>query len=92
MLASIGLHATVLSSQGKYVEAKAMHQQRLELMEKVLGVEHPSTLTSISNLAEALSDQGKLGQVRSGQGDASTDARANGEGARRRALKTLTSV
>jgi hypothetical protein len=30
------------------VEAEAMHRQTLQLREKVLGVEHPWTLTSMS--------------------------------------------
>jgi hypothetical protein len=36
-----------------------MHQRALEGKEKVLGVEHPSTLTSVSNLVVVLGDQGK---------------------------------
>ena len=36
-----------------------MHRQTLELREKVLGPEHPDTLTSMNNLAEVLTDQGK---------------------------------
>ena len=35
-----------------------MYQQTLELREKVLGKEHPDTLTSMNNLA-VLSSQGK---------------------------------
>jgi hypothetical protein len=31
-----------------------MHQRALELKKKVLGPEHPSTLTSMNNLAELL--------------------------------------
>jgi hypothetical protein len=31
--------AVVLSSQGKYIEAEQMHQQTLELRQKVLGLE-----------------------------------------------------
>ena len=36
-----------------------MHRQTLELREKVLGQEHPDTLTSMNNLAMVLSSQGK---------------------------------
>ena len=36
-----------------------MHRRDLEGSEKVLGPEHPSTLTSISNLGSVLSSQGK---------------------------------
>ncbi len=36
-----------------------MHQQTLELKQRVLRPEHPGTLTSMSHLAVALSSQGK---------------------------------
>ena len=36
-----------------------MHRQTLELREKVLGLEHPSTLDSMNNLALVLDSQGK---------------------------------
>jgi Tfp pilus assembly protein PilF len=44
---------------GKYTEAKKMLQQTLQLKEKVLGTEHPSTLHSMNNLAVVLDNQGK---------------------------------
>jgi Tetratricopeptide repeat len=53
----------VLSSQGKYIEAEQMHQQTLELRQKVLGLEHPDTLTSMSHLGAVLSMQGKYVEV-----------------------------
>jgi hypothetical protein len=37
-----------------------MNRRALEGREKALGKEHPDTLTSISNLASVLQDQGKL--------------------------------
>jgi hypothetical protein len=49
----------VLSRQSKYVEDEQMLRQALELSRKVLGLEHPHTLTSISHLAAAVSGQGK---------------------------------
>ncbi|KAF6806089.1 Kinesin light chain 3 [Colletotrichum musicola] len=36
-----------------------MHRQTLELKEKVLGLENPSTLASMNNLALVLDSQGK---------------------------------
>jgi hypothetical protein len=36
-----------------------MHRQTLELRKKVLGPEHPDTLTSMNNLGWVLSSQGK---------------------------------
>jgi len=43
--------AGVLSDQGKYEQAEEMHRQVPGLRETVLGKEHPSTLTSMNNLA-----------------------------------------
>jgi hypothetical protein len=40
-----------------------MHRQALGLQETVLGKEHPSTLTSMNNLATVLSDQNKYEQA-----------------------------
>ena len=45
--------------KGKYAEAEQMIRQALQLKEQVLGAEHPSTLSSITNLAAALSGQGR---------------------------------
>jgi hypothetical protein len=35
----------------------------LNLREKMLGPEHPNTLTSMANLAKTYSDQGKYGEA-----------------------------
>ncbi|KAK8071889.1 ATP GTP binding protein [Apiospora saccharicola] len=51
--------AFVLDRQGKYGEAEQMHRQTLELRVKVLGQEHPDTLTNMNNLAFVLESQGK---------------------------------
>ncbi|KAJ5884884.1 hypothetical protein N7495_009394 [Penicillium taxi] len=45
--------------QGAYKEAEAMHRRALEAREKVLGREHPHTLTSVNNLGLVLDSQGK---------------------------------
>lgn len=55
--------AGVLSSQGDYAAAEAMHRQTLLLRERVLGKEHPSTLTSMNNLAYVLDKQEKHGEA-----------------------------
>jgi hypothetical protein len=47
----------VLNRQGKYEEAEAMHRQTLATREKVLGREHPDTLTSVYCLAHLLAKQ-----------------------------------
>jgi hypothetical protein len=46
--------AGVLNSQGKYEEAEAMNRETLARSEKVLGREHPDTLTSVYCLAHLL--------------------------------------
>ncbi|KAL5326329.1 hypothetical protein ACEPPN_007467 [Leptodophora sp. 'Broadleaf-Isolate-01'] len=51
--------AVALGRQGKHDEAEAIHQQELGLIERVLGPEHPETLTSVGNLAVVLDRQGK---------------------------------
>jgi hypothetical protein len=51
--------ALVLGDQSKYAQAEEMHREVLRLRETVLGKEHPNTLTSMSNLANVLRDQGK---------------------------------
>ncbi|CEJ58343.1 hypothetical protein PMG11_07002 [Penicillium brasilianum] len=48
-----------LNLQGAYAETESMHRWALATQEKVLGREHPDTLTSVSNLGLALSKQGK---------------------------------
>ncbi|CAG8196671.1 unnamed protein product, partial [Penicillium olsonii] len=45
--------------RGTYEEAEKMHRRALEAREKVLGREHPSTLTSVNNLGSVLDGQGK---------------------------------
>ncbi|KAK3383706.1 hypothetical protein B0T24DRAFT_645911 [Lasiosphaeria ovina] len=47
------------SQMAKYEEAEQMYRQALELNEKVLGREHPSTLDSMNNLGLVLGSQGK---------------------------------
>jgi tetratricopeptide (TPR) repeat protein len=44
---------------GQYEAAREMNQSALEAREKVLGREHPDTLTSMNNLASVLNSQGK---------------------------------
>ncbi|PMD53038.1 uncharacterized protein K444DRAFT_197029 [Hyaloscypha bicolor E] len=51
--------ALVLQDQGKYETAEGMSRQALEVREKALGNEHPSSLTRVSNLVAVLRDQGK---------------------------------
>ncbi|UPX15250.1 uncharacterized protein EKO05_0005705 [Ascochyta rabiei] len=59
VLVSVDILAGVLSSQERYNEAEELHQQALRGFREELGLLHPSTLTSISNLALVLQHQGK---------------------------------
>ena len=47
-----------------------MQRQALGLSEKVLGKEHPSTLTSMNNLTLVLKDQGKFEEAEATQREA----------------------
>ncbi|KAF6787316.1 Kinesin light chain 3 [Colletotrichum sojae] len=49
--------ANVLNSQGKYEAVEQMHRQTLELREKVLGPNHPSTIITRHNLRANLEAQ-----------------------------------
>ncbi|KAI4221404.1 MAG: hypothetical protein L6R40_008636 [Gallowayella cf. fulva] len=51
------------AEQGRYDEAEQMDRRALDGREKVLGKEHPDTLTSVSNLALVLRDQGKYDEA-----------------------------
>jgi Tetratricopeptide repeat len=62
-LCSMNNLAEVLSQQGNYAEAEAMHQQTLKLKEDVLGKDHPNTLSSMIGLAVGLSQQGKYAEA-----------------------------
>ncbi|KUJ07385.1 uncharacterized protein LY89DRAFT_365096 [Mollisia scopiformis] len=62
--ASILFNAAWYSSEiGSYNTAEEMDRRALEGREKVLGKEHPNTLTSVSNLASVLQNQGKYEQA-----------------------------
>ena len=50
-LSALNLHASMLGRQGKYEAAEEMNRRVLEGREKVLGKEHPDTLSRLNNLA-----------------------------------------
>ncbi|PWW75743.1 TPR-like protein [Tuber magnatum] len=60
---SVGNLALVLQGQGKYDESEAMIRRALERKEKILGPDHPDTLTSVDNLAQVLQYQGKYDEL-----------------------------
>ncbi len=43
--------ARVYLQQGRYVEAQKLFEQSLITLQKTLGVEHPSTLRTMQNVA-----------------------------------------
>ena len=54
-LDAAGNLAASLSDQGKHDEAETMLREVLAVQKRVLGAEHPSTLTTANNLAASLS-------------------------------------
>src|SRR5438477_172543 len=50
-------------SLGRYNSAEAAHQKVLEQRERLQGKEEPDTLTSMSSVAQALSNQGKYAEA-----------------------------
>jgi eukaryotic-like serine/threonine-protein kinase len=48
---------------GLYPRAQALHQQSLEIRRRVLGPEHPETLSSMNNLANALDKEGHYAEA-----------------------------
>ncbi|KAB5522861.1 P-loop containing nucleoside triphosphate hydrolase protein [Coniochaeta sp. 2T2.1] len=59
-IASIGIFTT---DNGSWVEAAAMKKEVLEKRQKILGDEHPDTITALNNLASTLGDLGKLDEA-----------------------------
>ncbi|KAM7189479.1 hypothetical protein V8F33_010062 [Rhypophila sp. PSN 637] len=53
------LFALVVMDKGRWEEAKSLFVQVIETSSRVLGEEHPSTLTSMGNLASAFWNQGR---------------------------------
>ncbi|QKX62526.1 uncharacterized protein TRUGW13939_09687 [Talaromyces rugulosus] len=51
-----------LDHQGVYNQVEVMYRRALEAREKVLGLNHPNTLTSVNNLGNVLFRQGKYDQ------------------------------
>ena len=53
----------LLDSQGKLSEAETYYREALEGSRRVLGDDHPLTLTSINNMGGLLHSQGKLSEA-----------------------------
>ena len=52
--------AYILSAQGDLAGARKLQEETLAVRRRVLGAEHPNTLTSMNNLADTLNAQGDL--------------------------------
>ncbi|KAF2191284.1 hypothetical protein K469DRAFT_437327, partial [Zopfia rhizophila CBS 207.26] len=52
-------YGTCLDADGRWSEAEIAYSQVLEMEKKEVGVEHPSTLTSMTNLASTFWNQGR---------------------------------
>ncbi|KAF1814281.1 HET-domain-containing protein [Eremomyces bilateralis CBS 781.70] len=52
-------YGTCLDADGRWSEAEVVYSQIYEIEEKVLGTEHPDTLTSMANLASTYRNQGR---------------------------------
>ena len=55
--------ALLYQFQGRYGEAEPLYKEALQVREKVLGKEHPDTLTSMNNLAALYESQGRYGEA-----------------------------
>ena len=62
-VAALNKQVVQLYGQGKYKEAAAIAEKALALAERVLGKEHPDTLTSVNNLACLYRAQGRYGEA-----------------------------
>ena len=50
---------TPLPACNRHSEVERLHRQALELQQRVLGPEHPDTISSINNLAACIQDMGR---------------------------------
>ena len=55
--------ADAYSDEGKYAQAEALYSQILEIRRRVLGPEHPGTLSSMNYLAKDYTYEGKYAQA-----------------------------
>jgi tetratricopeptide (TPR) repeat protein len=55
--------ASTLGDQGQLDEAAKMFKEVLEKMRRILGAEHPDTISAMNNLASTLGDQGQLDEA-----------------------------
>ena len=58
-MSSMAMAGLIYTFRGKYDAAEPLCRETLQLREKVLGKEHPQTLTSMNNLAGLFNSQGR---------------------------------
>jgi hypothetical protein len=59
----MGNLALTFWNQGRWDEVEELEVRVMETRKKVLGVEHPDTLTSMANLASTYRNQGRWGEA-----------------------------
>ena len=60
---TLAQRASDLAAKGQYREAESLQQRVVQIHEKTMGVEHPLTATSLSNLGNVLHLQGKFAEA-----------------------------
>ena len=55
--------ASALAEDGQLVDAEPLFREALRVQQETLGPKHPSTLTSMNNLAMLLKEQGRLAEA-----------------------------
>jgi hypothetical protein len=58
--------AQYLSGQGKYDETEKMDHEVLAVRKRVLGADHPETLSTAGDLAASPAGQGNVDEIQSG--------------------------
>ena len=61
--ALLDLRSSALRNAGKYADAQPLAKESLELRRKVLGEEHPDTISSTNNLAGCINHQGRYAEA-----------------------------
>ena len=59
----MGNLASTYSDQGRWNEAEQLEVQVMDMRKRLLGPDHPHTLTSMANLASTYSDQGRWNEA-----------------------------
>ncbi len=63
LASALGAHAMVVSNTGPRDEAESLRREELALNERIYGSEHPTTISSLNNLATVLFDQRRVAEA-----------------------------